>query len=273
MTPPYRNNARDRQVLLGGALLIVAVGAYFIGKNLLFTESDTVPSSAPAADDGQKRVPTITPDVLLQKMRGGEQLALLDIRGDASFALGHIAHSLSVPIGALGSFSPVQGETAVIVFSEADSAAFDTAKNILGGKSFPYLFLAGGFEGWQAAAAPIVSAPDPSSFLDQSKITYIKNEEYKKLAAESAISVFILDVQTAENFQKRHLKGAVNIPLDLLEKRVGEIPAGRQIVVYGENSLASFRGGVRLFDLGIFTARTLEGNTHLSSASGLPLEP
>lgn len=272
MTSPYRDNARDKQALLIGALLIISVGAYFIGKNLFFTSSDTVPASAPAEDGGQ-RVSTIAPDILLQKIRNGERLALLDIRGEAAFALGHIAHSLSVPIGALGSFAPAEGETAVIIFSETDPEAFDTAKNILAGKSFPHLFLAGGFEGWQAESAPMISVGDPDSFLDQSKVTYIKAEEYGKLASESAVPVFILDVQTEDNFKKKHLKDAINIPLDLLEKRVGEIPAGRQIVVYGENSLVSFQGGVRLSDLGIFTARTLEGNTHLSSASGLMLEP
>ena len=270
--PAYRDTARDKRTLLIGALLIVSVGAYFIGKNLFFTSSDTVRTSTSAVTDEQKAVPTVAPDILLQKIHDGEQLIMLDIRGEEPFALGHIAHSLSVPISSLGNYSPAQGETVIIIFSEHDPDVFDAAKNIMSGKSFPYFFLAGGFEGWQAQDAPVISVGDPNSFLDQSKVNYIKTEEYKQLLNQVP-PVFLLDVQTEDNFKKKHLKGAINIPLDLLEKRVSEIPAGQQIVIYGENSFTSFRGGVRLFDLGIFTARTLEGNTHLSSASGLLLEP
>ncbi len=270
--PAHRDNARDRQVLLIGAILIVSVGAYFIGKNLFFIPENSGLSSVPAAIEKQSDLPVVTSDILLQKIRNNERLALLDIRGDEAFAIGHIAHSLPVPIGSLANFSPAQSETVVIIFSEDDPDAFDAAKNIMSGKSFSYFFLAGGFEGWQARNAPVISVGDPKSFLDQSKVNYIKVEEYKTLIA-SGIPHTVLDVQTEENFKKKHLKGAVNIPLDLLEKRVGEIPAGRQLVVYGENSFMSFQGGGRLSDLGIFTARTLEGNTHLSSGSGLALEP
>lgn len=271
--PAYRDTARDKRALLIGALLILSIGAYFIGKNLFFTAADTVRTAATVVSDEPEGVPTVTPDILLQKIHDGERLAMLDIRGAEPFALGHIAHSLSVPISSLGNYFPAQGETVIIIFSEHDPDVFDAAKNIMGGKSFAYFFLAGGFEGWQAQNAPVVSVGDPNSFLDQSKVNYIKIEEYKKSLDQQVPPPFVLDVQTEDTFKKKHLKGAVNIPLDLLEKRVGEIPAGRQIIVYGENSFASFQGGVRLSDLGIFTARTLEGNTHLSSASGLPLEP
>ncbi|MEK9151091.1 MAG: rhodanese-like domain-containing protein [Patescibacteria group bacterium] len=273
MASSYRKNTRDKQVLLIGAMLIISVGVYFISKNLFFDTPNIQPSASGTIADKQKGVPTIAPDILLQKIQSGEKIAMVDIRSETSFKGEHIKNAFSLSISSLGNFTPAKDETVVIVFSENDPEVFDTAKNIMREKSFAYFFLAGGFEGWKAQSAPTVSVGDPNSFLDQSKITYIKSEEYKKLASESAAPIFILDVQTEDSFKKKHLKGAVNIPLNLLEKRVGEIPAGRQIVVYGENSLASFRGGVRLSDLGIFTARTLEGDTHLSPESGLPLEP
>ena len=121
-------------------------------------------------------------------------------------------------------------------------------------------------------SAPIFSFGDTTSFVDQSKITYIGLESFKKLLSEKEPSLFILDVQTEENYNKAHIVGATNIPLDQLEKRSGEIPAGRQIIVYGENDSISFRGGVHLSDLGIFTAQTLSGNKYLSPDSGLPFE-
>ena len=45
-------------------------------------------------------------------------------------------------------------------------------------------------------------------------------------------SVFLLDVRTAEEYQKAHLEGAVLIPLSQLEHRLNEIPKNRRILVY-----------------------------------------
>ncbi|MFZ3031959.1 MAG: rhodanese-like domain-containing protein, partial [Candidatus Moraniibacteriota bacterium] len=118
-----------------------------------------------------------------------------------------------------------------------------------------------------------LSRGDPSSFLDQSKITYITPAEALKALANTDANYFLLDVQSAQNYQKKHLKGSVNIPLAELERRSKEIPAGRNILVYGESELSSFQGGVRLADLNVFTARTLSGNDHLKPESGFFLEP
>jgi rhodanese-related sulfurtransferase len=98
-------------------------------------------------------------------------------------------------------------------------------------------------------------------------------EAFKKLLNEKSPTLFVLDIGQSENYKKRHIVGAVNIPLEELERRVREIPAGRQIVVYGENDVVSFQGGVILSDLGIFTAQTLSGNKYLAPESGLPFEP
>jgi rhodanese-related sulfurtransferase len=269
------DNQRDKRVLLIGGLLIAAVIVYFIGKNIFFENGngDSIPGSAAVNDSAQTRVPLIAPDVLLKKIQNGDSVALVDVRSKEAYDLEHIAHALSLPIGSLQNFSPVKDEAVVIIFSENDPEVFETAKNIMNEKSFAYFFLKGGFEGWKTLNAPIVSAGDPNSFVDQSKVTYLSVEELKKLLVQKTPPLFILDVQTEDNFKKKHLEGSVNIPIDQLERRIGEVPAGRQIVVYGENDLASFLGGVRLSDLGIFSVRTLTGGKYLSSLSGLPLEP
>ncbi|OGI14135.1 MAG: hypothetical protein A2878_02030 [Candidatus Moranbacteria bacterium RIFCSPHIGHO2_01_FULL_54_31] len=269
----HASTERDKRALLIGGVLILCVGIYFIGKNVFFGQGDADRSSAPEAADTQTGVPLLAPDVLLKKIQNGDPVALLDVRAEPAFQQGHIPQARAVPIGSLGNFSPAKDETVVIIFSESDAAVFETAKNIMSQQSFAYFFLKGGFEGWQATYAPVVSPGDPNSFIDQSKVTYIGVEAYKKLVAENTPPLFILDVQAEENFKNKHLRNAVNIPLETLENRIGEVPAGRQIVVYGENDLVSFQGGVRLSDLGIFSAQTLSGNRYLSAESGLPLEP
>jgi rhodanese-related sulfurtransferase len=275
MTHSYSNDERDKKALLIGGALILLVGVYFIGKSFFFNKKDSAQTSVPAIVDKKAGVPLIEPSVLLKKIQNGDSVILVDVRDSASFQAEHLSHSLSIPISSLENFSPNKDETVIIVFSESDPETFESAKNIMSQKSFAYFFLKGGFEGWKMANAPAISIGDPNSFIDQSKITYIKTEEYKKLEEQNDQSFFVLDVQTKDNFKKKHIKGAVNIPLSELEKRSSEIPAGKQIIVYGEDDLVSFQGGVRLSDLGIFSARTLNsgGKNYFSAESPLPLEP
>jgi rhodanese-related sulfurtransferase len=42
----------------------------------------------------------------------------------------------------------------------------------------------------------------------------------------------LLDVRTAEEFQAGHIPAAVNIPVDELRERLGELPRGGRVVVY-----------------------------------------
>ena len=61
---------------------------------------------------------------------------------------------------------------------------------------------------------------------------------YKNVASSQAKAlldkgpVFLLDVRTPQEYQQAHLQGAVLIPIDQIEKRLGEIPKNRAILVY-----------------------------------------
>ena len=44
--------------------------------------------------------------------------------------------------------------------------------------------------------------------------------------------VVLVDVRPAEEFQAEHINGARSIPIDELEDRLAELPAGREIVAY-----------------------------------------
>ncbi len=45
-------------------------------------------------------------------------------------------------------------------------------------------------------------------------------------------SVFLLDVRTPDEFRQAHLQGAVLVPIDQIERRLGEIPKNRPVLVY-----------------------------------------
>lgn len=52
------------------------------------------------------------------------------------------------------------------------------------------------------------------------------------LAAPDSDRPFLLDVRTPQEFASGHIPGAVNIPVDELRRRLGELPRDRKIVAY-----------------------------------------
>lgn len=266
---------RDTRVVLIGITLILLVGAYTVGKETFGKPFGTPgPGTSGATDvkpDG--KAPLIAADDLLRKMLNHDPLLIADIRPGDAFRTAHLPHSVSVSIGALANLAPAHDEAVIVVTSAADPQATATAVNILRQKASPFFFIDGGYEHWQAGAYPTVSFGDPHSLVDQSKVAYISADDLKRLLTGPAGSLpFLLDVQASADFQKHHLKGATNIPLEELEQRIGDLPAARNIVVYGTDETASFEAGVRLFDLNRLTTKTLAGYHDLTTL-GLPLEP
>jgi rhodanese-related sulfurtransferase len=45
-------------------------------------------------------------------------------------------------------------------------------------------------------------------------------------------NIFLLDVRTPDEFRQARLKGAVLIPLSDIERRIGEVPRNRPVMVY-----------------------------------------
>ena len=48
-------------------------------------------------------------------------------------------------------------------------------------------------------------------------------EQFKKILAEKPESILIIDVREADEFAAGHLKGAVNIPVNVLEKQLKDM--------------------------------------------------
>lgn len=60
----------------------------------------------------------------------------------------------------------------------------------------------------------------------------------------------LLDVREPEEFDRGHLKGAWNIPLEELEERAGELPQDRPIAVYCMHGNRSLMTGRLLDEMG-----------------------
>lgn len=85
--------------------------------------------------------------------------------------------------------------------------------------------------------------------------------------------VTVLDVRPEDEYAAGHLPGAVNVPLDRLERALARLPKRREIVAYcrGPYCLMSFEAVARLRKRG-FRARRLENGFPEWRAAGLPVE-
>jgi rhodanese-related sulfurtransferase/DNA-binding transcriptional ArsR family regulator len=83
-------------------------------------------------------------------------------------------------------------------------------------------------------------------------------------------TVTVLDVRPAEEFALGHVPGAINIPPGELERRLSELPRGKEIVAYcrGPYCVFAFEAVAALRAAG-YKARRLEGGLPQWRAAGL----
>lgn len=263
---------QNLHVLLVGIASILLIGVVFIGKSFFVDDTSDIPSSATNSSTSTKAErQTITPQELQAKINRKENVFLVDIRSKEDYIAKHLPKSRSFPSETMNNFSKEGDALVIIIGSIKNPDANELALSILKEKNIENWFLAGGFEEWSQKGYPTISQGNPSDFVDQSKVTFITKENLLPLVGDN--SVLILDTQSDDNYHRKHIKGALHITLNDLEKKANEIPSNKRVVVYGENELESFRAGVRLFDLNFFSVETLRGNDHLKTGSSLPLEP
>jgi rhodanese-related sulfurtransferase/biotin operon repressor len=85
--------------------------------------------------------------------------------------------------------------------------------------------------------------------------------------------VTVLDVRPAEEYAAGHLPGALNVPVDRLEKYLSKLPKRKEVVAYcrGPYCLMSFEAVAKLRKRG-FKAKRLENGYPEWRAAGLPVE-
>lgn len=86
----------------------------------------------------------------------------------------------------------------------------------------------------------------------------VNGAEARELVKAGAL---VVDVRTPEEFSERHLDGAINIPVDAIESRLGELGESEQVLVYCRSGARSDRAariiaesGKKVYDLGPMTA-------------------
>lgn len=252
------NDTKNEKAILWGFLLVILVFLVFISKNYYFDKSGSPQkNTGTQLPDNSKKVRQISDEELSKKILSGSLLSILDIRDNDSFKAEHIIDSKNVSPEESVSIisSPEKNKIYVFVSYSGENSTLIFPESLENTDSI--YILSGGFENWKSNHSPTISAGDPTSFSDQSKVNYIKSEDLKKMLDENIPNLYILDIRDKNKFLESHIKNSVNIFLDDLESRRKEIPLGKKIIICGENGFDGFQAAVRLFDLGILNVYTM----------------
>ena len=203
----------------------------------------------------------ISLDQLLAGQRDGAQI--LDTREPAEFAAAHLTGSLNVGLG--GQFATWAGtilslDRPIIIIAEPGRE--EEAAIRLGRIGFDRVagYLEGGLHS-------LKSKPD---------LTTVTERLSPGTAAERLQSTrppLVVDVRAPHEHEARRIDGSVNVPLNHLEERAGELPPDRPLLVHCAGGYRSSIAASLLQRLGFNRVSEIAGGIAAWEASGLPVEP
>jgi len=190
-------------------------------------------SALPEGEPGWKKAELPT-ESSLEFVKNGN-IVLIDLRSPGSVQAGHIPRAVSISANKLGTaeklFPAFKG--APIVFygdSEAElRAALETMRDWGYGNA---TLLPGGVNAWQAAGNALEkgAAAQTISFVRKSGPGEVTATDFKGAVHDG--SALPVDARTAEEFDKGHVAGAVNIPAEDMARRFAELPRERRVLFY-----------------------------------------
>jgi rhodanese-related sulfurtransferase len=163
-----------------------------------------------------------------------DNIVLVDLRSKEEYEAGHIPRAHNIPMASLAAKEdgfPTKAPTVVYANSFVEAQKGYNMIKKWGVKTIS--IWPGGEKSWAAKGNKLAKGATPAA------ITWVrqmgKNEvslaEFKKAMDGSATQV-ILDVRTKDEVQTGAFKNSISIPLDEIEKRIGELPKGKEMLVH-----------------------------------------
>ena len=257
-----QKNSNLKALAIGFGLILVIASITMLKsgfiKNPLQADPNTELDLKKREDVDNTKISKITPAELAKKTQtDSTDMLIIDLRERADYAKEHLAKSQNIPLSeGFSAFDRLDRSKEYVLFdTNCETIVVNAIADALTAKNFKNIYyLGGGFSAWKNEFSSTVSAGDPTSFSDQAKVNYIASTELKKISDQK---LTIVDLRKSPEFSAGHLKGAINIPLEELEKRNKEIPFNRKTILYDATGIDAFKGTVRLFDLGFFNVFAL----------------
>jgi rhodanese-related sulfurtransferase len=256
----HQDQKKNSVIFFGFALVITVILITVTRNSIRFENKDS-------AGDFRAVAPVdntdyILPEELYKKMLQKEGVFMIDTRSHDAYLIEHIENSVNIPSeNLMQEYKKIDPEKTIVLVGsnysdkETLSNIFDTLKN----SDFKKLYvLSGGIMAWKEGYFPTISMGDMNSIEDLSKINYL-NPLQLDIAIKNDYSAIIVDLRTKNEFNQGHIRGAINIPANELEKRSEELKKTKEIVIYSESELKDFQLAVKMHDLGFYATYILEG--------------
>lgn len=253
-----QKNKQNSIALIVGFGLIILIAIFTIFKPFSHTKNNNGQNNSSQLSQNSSSARQISGEDLLKKIQAREPMDIIDVRGNIEFQKEHILDSQNIPADNFSAeMENLDKNKNYTIIDDGSGNTDATLATNLTQKEFENVYyLTGGFTSWKNRLNPTISAGDPNSFADQSKVSYVNSDRLKEIM-QTEINLYIIDVRKSDAFAQGHLKNAVNIFLDDLEKKRQEIPAGKKIILYDSDGLWAFQGAVRLFDMNILNVYAL----------------
>ncbi len=226
----------------------------------------------------------ISAEDLKQRIRGGGELALLDLREEGPFSEAHLFHARSMPLSRLelcvAAALPRRGVPIVVMDGKGEGLAERGADRLAALGYGNLAILDGGLEAWQAAGYEVFSGINVPSkafgeIVEQTCGTpHISASDLKSLI-EGARPPVILDSRPFEEFHTMSIPGGIDTPGAELVYRVHDLVPDQEtpVVVNCAGRTRSIIGAQSLINAGLPNpVMALENGTMGWQLAGLTLD-
>lgn len=188
-----------------------------------------------------------TLDKIMSDKKEKENYFVIDVREPNEYAAGHVRYAINISVNEIekriNEISDLKDKNVVVICQTGNRSGH--AAKILKMNGFTSVFNAKGMRQYKYTAV--------------TKTPNIRGKNLQKAADDGAY--FIIDARDEKDYAEGRLKGAVNITLDTLDKKMSEIPKDRPIAVYCYSGNRSFELAERLTKAGFKAVSSLDGST------------
>lgn len=159
---------------------------------------------------------------------------LIDLRGKQEVAAGHIKGAINIEPANLearkGDF-PADKKAPIILYGTGSA---DAADHIHSWGYKKVQVLATDFEQWKTAGNPVEQGETKNEIAYVAKPLpgTIAIADFEAMVKNPPANVIFIDVRNANEYAEGSIKDSLNIPADMVDKRLADIPEGKEIVLY-----------------------------------------
>ena len=217
---------------------------------------------------GKKEVIHISTEEVNEIIEKGKDYIILDVRTQEEYDSGHLKDAMLIPVDDLEErINEVPVGKPIIVYCRSGRRSAIAADILLNNGFSPVYDMQGGIEKWKS----------DGYFVYGDAVTYngINIEKVYEIVKDKNSNYQIVDVRSAEEYGKAHIKGAISIPVSDIEINLNLISKDLPVIVYCSSSTcgsSSFAAEI-FFGLGFKEVYAMNAGIEEWIEKGYPVEP